>query len=199
MLLCGRIFSWCVWSNVLSSNSGAQGLHSWGTLFRISPLDEPFLSRILIWCHVPLEMMAWFDPNFPAFRRKDFLGWESADTRPSCIDSFHEATDLFHHFSSAFVRLTVDLSVPEYALRAEFASRFRFVNLTYGWMPIINRGIRTLFFKVMSVLFWFLPPQRLLPLGDFPFEEFLQSFIFAALWWKLQASPFEHCPFSFHW
>ena len=37
--------------------------------------EGPFLSRIFMWCQVPLEnLMACFDPNLPGSRRIDFLG-----------------------------------------------------------------------------------------------------------------------------
>ena len=55
-------------SFVLPSNLGAHGLRSWGSHFWIIPRDGPFLSRFLMWCHVPLEnLTVWFDPNFPSF------------------------------------------------------------------------------------------------------------------------------------
>ena len=48
--------SWCkVFSFDLSSKFGAQRLRSWSAHFWIIPRDGPFLSRILIWCQVPLE------------------------------------------------------------------------------------------------------------------------------------------------
>ena len=68
--------SWCKVSSCdLSPNLHAQGLRSGGAHFRIIPRDGPFLSRILIWCQVPLEnLTACFDPNFPCSRRINFLG-----------------------------------------------------------------------------------------------------------------------------
>ena len=75
---------------------GAQGLRSWGAHFWITPRDGPFLSRIIIWCAVPLEnLTACFVLNFPGSRRIDFLGLKFWDTQPNCIDSFNIATDPF--------------------------------------------------------------------------------------------------------
>ena len=46
--------------------------------FWIIPRDGPFLSRILMWCQVPLEKLtACLDPNFPFSDKQDFLGYES--------------------------------------------------------------------------------------------------------------------------
>ena len=41
------------------------------------------------------EFGACFDPNFPFSRGKVFLGWDSWDTQPNCVDSFNKATDPF--------------------------------------------------------------------------------------------------------
>ena len=80
----------------LSSNFGAQGLRSWCAHFGKIPRGGPFLSWILIWCHVPLEnLTACFDPNIPGSRRIDFLGQESWDTQPNCVDPFYKASDPF--------------------------------------------------------------------------------------------------------
>ena len=36
---------------------------------------DPFFPEFLLWYHVPLEnLTVRFDPNFPSFRRVDFLG-----------------------------------------------------------------------------------------------------------------------------
>ena len=59
------------------------------------PCDGLFLSRFF-WCQVHLEnLTTCFDPHFPSSCRIDFLGWESWDTQPSCVDSFNNATDPF--------------------------------------------------------------------------------------------------------
>ena len=57
---------------------------------------------------------------------------------------------VFHNFSLDFAGPTVNLSVPEYALFDEFASRIRFVILTYGRMSIITRWTCTVSFNVIS-------------------------------------------------
>ena len=50
---------------------------------------------------------ARFVPNFPGSRGIDFLGKESSDTQPNCIDSFTMATD---PFAPTLFRLLVELS-----------------------------------------------------------------------------------------
>ena len=54
--------------------------------------------------------------------------------------------------STSFLQLfigLISLHVPEQTLVADFASRFRFVILTCGRMPIITRRIRAIPFKVI--------------------------------------------------
>ena len=59
---------------VLFSNFGAHGLRSWGSHFCIIPCDGHFLSRIFMWCNVPLEnLTVWFYPNLPTLRRIDLF------------------------------------------------------------------------------------------------------------------------------
>ena len=59
-------------------------------------VDGPFLSRILIWCQVPLEnLTARSVSNLPGSRRMDFLVKESRDAQHHCLDSFNIATDPF--------------------------------------------------------------------------------------------------------
>ena len=96
---------------------------------------------------LPLLWCSWISAEFP-FRLSSNLFLLSM-----CIDALGSTTNSRSSgdFASTVLRLlvwlTVNLSVPAYALCAEFASRFRFVILTSGWMPIINRGIRTLSFQ----------------------------------------------------
>ena len=56
MLLCGRIFLGArsphvICLRLLARKDYAHEVHT----FEISPRDGPFLSRIFIWCQVPLE------------------------------------------------------------------------------------------------------------------------------------------------
>ena len=91
---------WCkVSSCVLSANLGAHGLRSRVSHFGMIPRHGPSLSRILMWCQVPLgNWTVWFDPNILPFLRLDFLGRESRGTQPKCIESSNRATDLFFDF-----------------------------------------------------------------------------------------------------
>ena len=74
-------------------------------------------------------------PYFPLFRRIDFFsGSDSWDTQPNCSDSFCKATDSFPPLFLDF-SLGCSLSVSEQTFVAEFASRIRYVVLTYGKMP----------------------------------------------------------------
>ena len=81
--------------------------------------------------------------------------------------------------STTFLRLlaglTVNISVSEQTLVAEFASRFRFLILTYGRMPTVTRRIRAIPFHVFFArsLTFFLD-GLLLP-GAFPLESLLPS------------------------
>ena len=101
--------------------------------------------------------------NFGLFRRIDleFGGSVSWKTTSRYSDFPSKATD---PLSTTFLRLltglTVNLSVPGYALIAKFASRFSFVILTYGRMPILTRRIRTVSFKVISARYLILPPIK---------------------------------------
>ena len=131
--------SWCKVSSCdLSSNFGAQRLRSWGAHFWIIPCDGPFLSRILFWCQVPLaeNLTACFDPNIPGSQRIVFLGLESWDTQPNCIDSFNVATV---PLSTTFFRLLVGLSfclnMSEMTFVAMYTTFFRLVIQTHGRMP----------------------------------------------------------------
>ena len=57
-------------------------------------MDPFFPDFFFLWCQVPLgNLTVWFDPNLPSSRGIDFLGWESWDTQPNCIDSFYKTTD----------------------------------------------------------------------------------------------------------
>ena len=47
------------------------------------------------WTLSSQDLTAWFDPNFPYSSRIDFLGQESWDTQPNCVDSFNYETDPF--------------------------------------------------------------------------------------------------------
>ena len=112
--------------------------------------DEMFCLHLLrsAWCALV--------PRFLFFRKFDlhFGGSASWNTQPKCFAFFNKATDPFHNFSSIFSGLTVNLSVLEHALIAESASRFSFVILTYGKMPIITQRICALSFDI--ILAWFL-------------------------------------------
>ena len=190
--------------SVPSSRFGAHGLRSRGFTLLHDTLRWTLSFPLFVWCHVPLEnATARFDPNFPIFRRVRFLGGSvSWDTQPNCIDSFSKATDHFPPLFFDFLTgLPISLSVSEKTLVAEFASRCRLVILTYRWMPIITRRIRTLSFEDVFARFLSLRPK--------PFEGFLPSVCVCAHgageddcafcprlhpWLKLQESPLEHCP-----
>ena len=75
MLLCGRTFLGARSPRVIFPRIWARKdyalevLHTLGSFLAM----EPFLSRICIWCQVPLEnLTACLDPNFPSSRRIDF-------------------------------------------------------------------------------------------------------------------------------
>ena len=141
--------------------------------------------------------------------------WISAslywNTQPICIEFFIKATD---PFSTTFLRLsaglTVNLSVPEYAL---FAKNW-ISNQTCNFEIREDANNHTTD-EVISARFLIFLPEGPLPVGALPFEGFLPSCCVCDLgareddraffprllssWRKLQASPFEHCPFDFHW
>ena len=102
--------------------------------------------QIFFWerCHVPLEnLTACFDPNFPSFRRVDFLGKESLDTQHDCTDSFNKATDPFHHFSATLYFAAHHPQCVRTVTGRRMCIPIRFVILTYERKSIITRRIRT--------------------------------------------------------
>ena len=155
--------SWCqVSSCVLSSNLGAQGLRSWSSHIWIIPRDGPFLSRILTWCHVPLEnLTACFHPSFPPFLRIDFFRQESWDTQPNDIDSFDEATD---PFAPPFFDFLLAYSSASTCRNGRFiaicASWFKLVIETHGRVPKITWRIRTFSSSNLGTFFWLLSLLR---------------------------------------
>ena len=135
--------SWCKVSSCdLCSNFRAQRLRSWGSHFRITPRDGPFLSRIFFWCQVPLENLTpCFDPNFLSSRRIDLLGQESWDTQPTCVDSFNKATD---PLAPSFFDFLLGFSSASTCLKNHFLPKMLVV-LTHGRMPKSTWRVFTIF------------------------------------------------------
>ena len=99
--------------------------------------------------------------QFSALPLNRLLRWLSSvswDTQPNCIDSFNKVTDPFPPLF--FDGLPVSLSMSEQTFVGEFASRFRYVILTYGRMPKKTRRIRAISFEVTSARFLTFPSWR---------------------------------------
>ena len=88
----------------LSSNLEVHGLRSWGSNFWITPRDGPFLSRIFIWCQVPLEnLTACFDPNCPFSSQGAILRYTTQLYRLLQKSNWS--------FSTTFIRLFTGLTI----------------------------------------------------------------------------------------
>ena len=130
------------------------------------PGDGHFLSRFFLRGVAFLfeKCTLRFGPeDFVLFRKIDLDcgGRKSWITQPICFWFFNKATDPFSTtFLWLFAGLTVNLSVPESALFAKFASRFRFVILTDGRMPIITWRICAVSLKVIAARFLLSPSWR---------------------------------------
>ena len=125
---------------------------------------------------------------FEFFRKidEDFGGTISWNTQPNCRASSQKPLHFCHHpFSGFFAGLIFNLPVCKRALLAEFTSRFRLIELTFGRMPIITK--------------WFL--DALLPLcvgGSEDGAVFDVGFARSSpSYQKLHWSPLEHCPQPF--
>ena len=71
---------------------------------------------------------------------EDSRGSTSCDTQPNCRASFNAATALLSpSFVRFFAELTLNLPVCKPSLIAEFTTRFRLIDLTFGRMPTVTR------------------------------------------------------------
>ena len=160
-------------------------LRAWGSHFWVTPCDGPFLSSISTECSVSFEKCTLrCGPKNFVLVRKNRLGFLT------CFEFFSKATEPF------FCCLSVSVCIDTHLL-PHTHSQF------YLWYWH-SRGCKNT---------WRIPTEGLLPLGTFRFEGVLPSFLsglgagedgcdfFPRLlsWQKLQVSPFEHCPFAFHW
>ena len=182
------LFFGILWCYALFGSSifGAQGLRSWGSECRISPCDEPFISRILTWRNVPFEKCTLrFSPNdFGTFRKNDLDFGESRswNTQPICFKLFNKATEPFPPDFFGFLLGRLSTSA---CLNTHFSPNFHpdshCVILTYGRMPTITWRIRSFLYGSVSMVFGIFFHNDCGPWSIFLSKNFSRRFESAAL------------------